>query len=195
MSAESDSSAWRSWAKISSSTWRARIQRGRLQPDSGRTEEFTPTGQGQNVVPTKTLKELVDARRPRKVMLMVRRAPPLMRSSTSWPFLSPGESSSTEVTPTTRTRCGGPRSSSKGVHSWAWGFPAAKRARSRAQHHAGRIPKAWEKVRRFSSTSPRRYDGVPCCDYLGGDGAGHFVKMVHNGIEYGDMQLICEATS
>ena len=36
-------------------------------------------------------------------------------------------------------------------------------------------------------------DGVPCCDWVGEDGAGHFVKMVHNGIEYGDMQLICEA--
>lgn len=34
---------------------------------------------------------------------------------------------------------------------------------------------------------------VPCCDWVGSDGSGHFVKMVHNGIEYGDMQLICEA--
>ncbi len=36
-------------------------------------------------------------------------------------------------------------------------------------------------------------DGTPCCDWMGDNGAGHFVKMVHNGIEYGDMQLICEA--
>src|SRR5213076_1770009 len=36
-------------------------------------------------------------------------------------------------------------------------------------------------------------DGEPCCRYMGPDGAGHYVKMVHNGIEYGDMQLICEA--
>ena len=36
-------------------------------------------------------------------------------------------------------------------------------------------------------------DGEPCCDWVGEDGSGHFVKMVHNGIEYGDMQLICEA--
>ncbi len=35
-------------------------------------------------------------------------------------------------------------------------------------------------------------DGTPCCDWMGPDGAGHFVKMVHNGIEYGDMQLIAE---
>ena len=38
-------------------------------------------------------------------------------------------------------------------------------------------------------------DGTPCCSYIGPDGAGHYVKMVHNGIEYGDMQLICEAYS
>ena len=36
-------------------------------------------------------------------------------------------------------------------------------------------------------------DGEPCCTYIGANGAGHYVKMVHNGIEYGDMQLICEA--
>ena len=36
-------------------------------------------------------------------------------------------------------------------------------------------------------------DGEPCCDWVGGGGAGHYVKMVHNGIEYGDMQVLCEA--
>jgi 6-phosphogluconate dehydrogenase len=40
---------------------------------------------------------------------------------------------------------------------------------------------------------PRSMGGVPCCDYIGPDGAGHYVKMTHNGIEYGDMQLISEA--
>jgi len=44
----------------------------------------------------------------------------------------------------------------------------------------------------FQSISAKS-DGEPCCDWVGEDGAGHFVKMVHNGIEYGDMQLICEA--
>ena len=42
------------------------------------------------------------------------------------------------------------------------------------------------------SISAKAKDGTPCCDWVGSDGAGHFVKMVHNGIEYGDMQLICE---
>jgi len=53
---------------------------------------------------------------------------------------------------------------------------------------------AWEAVRPlFQAIAAKVEDGSPCCDWVGGDGAGHFVKMVHNGIEYGDMQLICEA--
>ena len=54
--------------------------------------------------------------------------------------------------------------------------------------------KAWEAVRPiFQTICAKVEDGSPCCDYVGENGAGHFVKMVHNGIEYGDMQLICEA--
>ena len=53
---------------------------------------------------------------------------------------------------------------------------------------------AWPEVRDiFQSISAKVDDNVPCCDWIGEDGSGHFVKMVHNGIEYGDMQLICEA--
>ncbi|HPN38854.1 MAG TPA: decarboxylating NADP(+)-dependent phosphogluconate dehydrogenase [Melioribacteraceae bacterium] len=53
--------------------------------------------------------------------------------------------------------------------------------------------KAWEEVRPLlQAISAKTDDGTPCCDWVGEDGAGHFVKMVHNGIEYGDMQLICE---
>jgi 6-phosphogluconate dehydrogenase len=47
----------------------------------------------------------------------------------------------------------------------------------------------------FQQIAAKVDDGVPCCDWVGEDGAGHYVKMVHNGIEYGDMQLICEAYS
>ncbi len=53
---------------------------------------------------------------------------------------------------------------------------------------------AWEHVKPiFQSIAAKVEDGSPCCDWVGENGAGHFVKMVHNGIEYGDMQLICEA--
>jgi len=54
--------------------------------------------------------------------------------------------------------------------------------------------KAWEQVSGLlTAISAKASDGLPCCSYLGRDGAGHFVKMVHNGIEYADMQLISEA--
>ena len=53
---------------------------------------------------------------------------------------------------------------------------------------------AWPHVKGiFQSIAAKVADGSPCCEWLGNDGAGHFVKMVHNGIEYGDMQMICEA--
>ncbi|HEV8145553.1 MAG TPA: decarboxylating NADP(+)-dependent phosphogluconate dehydrogenase [Bryobacteraceae bacterium] len=58
----------------------------------------------------------------------------------------------------------------------------------------GGNPAAWPLVKEiFQSIAAKVDDGTPCCDWVGEDGAGHYVKMVHNGIEYGDMQLICEA--
>jgi 6-phosphogluconate dehydrogenase len=58
----------------------------------------------------------------------------------------------------------------------------------------GGNPAAWPHVKDiFQSICAKVEDGTPCCDWVGEEGAGHFVKMVHNGIEYGDMQLICEA--
>jgi len=58
----------------------------------------------------------------------------------------------------------------------------------------GGSPAAWPHVKPiFQAIAAKVEDGSPCCDWVGENGAGHFVKMVHNGIEYGDMQLICEA--
>jgi 6-phosphogluconate dehydrogenase len=57
----------------------------------------------------------------------------------------------------------------------------------------GGSPGAWEHVSPiFQAVCAQTEDGEPCCDWVGENGAGHFVKMVHNGIEYGDMQMICE---
>jgi 6-phosphogluconate dehydrogenase len=57
----------------------------------------------------------------------------------------------------------------------------------------GGSPAAWNLVKPIlQAIAAKVEDGVPCCDWVGENGAGHFVKMVHNGIEYGDMQLICE---
>ena len=58
----------------------------------------------------------------------------------------------------------------------------------------GGKPAAWPHVKPiFQAIAAKVDDGTPCCDWVGENGAGHYVKMVHNGIEYGDMQLICEA--
>ncbi|UCH11117.1 MAG: decarboxylating NADP(+)-dependent phosphogluconate dehydrogenase [Fidelibacterota bacterium] len=60
----------------------------------------------------------------------------------------------------------------------------------------GGSPDAWPHVKPiFQAIAAKVDDGSPCCEWVGSNGAGHFVKMVHNGIEYGDMQMICEAYS
>lgn len=51
---------------------------------------------------------------------------------------------------------------------------------------------AWPFIKPIFQSISAKANNQPCCDWVGNDGAGHFVKMVHNGIEYGDMQLICE---
>ena len=66
-----------------------------------------------------------------------------------------------------------------------------------ARHGPSLMPggnaEAWPHVRDMFQAIAARVDGEPCCEWMGAGGAGHYVKMVHNGIEYGDMQLICEA--
>ena len=57
----------------------------------------------------------------------------------------------------------------------------------------GGNPDAWPGVKGILQAIAARVDNQPCCEWIGAGGAGHYVKMVHNGIEYGDMQLICEA--
>jgi 6-phosphogluconate dehydrogenase len=58
----------------------------------------------------------------------------------------------------------------------------------------GGSPDAWPLVQEiFQAIAAKTQDGTPCCEWVGDDGAGHYVKMTHNGIEYGDMQVICEA--
>ena len=58
----------------------------------------------------------------------------------------------------------------------------------------GGNPQAWPQIKPIlQAIAAKTADGTPCCDWVGNGGAGHFVKIVHNGIEYGDMQMICEA--
>ena len=59
----------------------------------------------------------------------------------------------------------------------------------------GGNPAAWPHLKPIFQSICAKSGDEPCCDWVGEEGSGHFVKMVHNGIEYGDMQLICEAYS
>ena len=105
-------------------------------------------------------------------------------------------SSSTAATRGSRTRSGAKRRwREKGLHFVGMGVSGGEEG---ARHGPSLMPGGAERgvasdPRRSSRRSPRKTDSGPCVTYVGPDGAGHFVKMVHNGIEYGDMQLIAEA--
>ncbi|HEY8965459.1 MAG TPA: decarboxylating NADP(+)-dependent phosphogluconate dehydrogenase [Candidatus Methylacidiphilales bacterium] len=83
----------------------------------------------------------------------------------------------------------------KGIHFIGSGVSGGEEgARTGPSIMPGGAKEAWPAVKDiFQSISAKVEGGAPCCDWVGEDGAGHYVKMVHNGIEYGDMQLICEA--
>src|SRR5579875_1323423 len=83
----------------------------------------------------------------------------------------------------------------KGIHYIGTGVSGGEEgARFGPSIMPGGDPEAWPAVKPiFQAIAAKVQDGTPCCDWVGEGGAGHYVKMVHNGIEYGDMQLICEA--
>ncbi len=83
----------------------------------------------------------------------------------------------------------------KGIHYIGTGVSGGEEgARFGPSIMPGGDPAAWPAVKEiFQAIAAKVEDGTPCCDWVGEGGAGHYVKMVHNGIEYGDMQLICEA--
>jgi len=84
---------------------------------------------------------------------------------------------------------------SKGLHFIGTGVSGGEEgARRGPSIMPGGSAKAWAAVKDiFQGVSAKVEGGSPCCDWVGDGGSGHYVKMVHNGIEYGDMQLICEA--
>ena len=81
----------------------------------------------------------------------------------------------------------------KGILFIGTGISGGEGARHGPSIMPGGNPQAWPYVKDIFQSIAAKVDGEPCCDWVGEDGAGHYVKMVHNGIEYGDMQLICEA--
>ncbi|MFA1561479.1 decarboxylating NADP(+)-dependent phosphogluconate dehydrogenase [Aliivibrio fischeri] len=153
---------------------------------------------GTNIVGAYSLQELVDKlESPRKIMLMVR-AGDVVDSFIDKlvPLLDKGDiiiDGGNTNFPDTNRRVAALKE--KGIHFIGSGVSGGEEgARFGPSIMPGGSPKAWPFVKPiFQAISAKTENNEPCCDWVGNDGAGHFVKMVHNGIEYGDMQLITEA--
>lgn len=151
------------------------------------------------VIPTHSLKELFQVlKRPRKVMMMVKAGQPVDDLiEECLPFLEKGDiiiDGGNSHYPDSERRM--KALAEKGVLFMGTGISGGEEgARHGPSIMPGGNPAAWPSVKMiFQSISAKaKEDGLPCCEWIGEGGAGHYVKMVHNGIEYGDMQLICEA--
>ncbi len=153
---------------------------------------------GTKVVGAHSVPEMVaQLKRPRRVMLMVKAGAALDEFLDQLlPHLEPGDilidgGNSLFEDTIRRTKA----VEAKGLLYIGTGVSGGEEgARRGPSIMPGGSPGAWEHVRPiFQAIAAKVEDGSPCCDWVGENGAGHFVKMVHNGIEYGDMQLICEA--
>jgi len=153
--------------------------------------------QGKRIIGTRSITELIGAlKTPRKIMLMVKAGKPVDDFiELILPHLEKGDiliDGGNSHFPDTirRTR----RLESEGLLYIGAGVSGGEEGALRGPSiMPGGSPAAWPEVKPvFQAIAAKVADGTPCCDWVGNDGAGHFVKMVHNGIEYGDMQLICE---
>jgi len=155
-------------------------------------------GKGKKILGTFSLPELVsNLKRPRKVMMMVKAGSAVDDTIAQVaPLLEPGDilidGGNTHFPDTTR-RTNALRE--KGILYIGTGVSGGEEGALKGPSiMPGGHPDAWPHVKPIFQAIAAKVDGgVPCCDWVGPDGAGHFVKMVHNGIEYGDMQLICES--
>ena len=155
-------------------------------------------GKGKNFIGAQTLEEFVDSiERPRKVMLLVKAGKPVDDFIEKLiPLLELGDiiiDGGNSHFPDSIRRA--EYVESKGLLFVGTGVSGGEEgALLGPSLMPGGSPEAWPHIKEiFQSVAAKVDDGVPCCDWVGENGAGHFVKMVHNGIEYGDMQIINEA--
>src|SRR5712672_2785848 len=153
---------------------------------------------GTKVVGAHSIEELADAlKKPRRVMLMVKAGETVDHMIDSLiPHLEKGDividgGNSLYTDTNRRTKA----LAEKGILFIGTGVSGGEEgARFGPSIMPGGNPAAWPHVKEiFQAIAAKVDDGTPCCDWVGEDGAGHYVKMVHNGIEYGEIQLICEA--
>jgi 6-phosphogluconate dehydrogenase len=164
-----------------------------------RVDEFLAgRARGKHIIGCHSVKELVESlKRPRKVMLMVKAGPAVDQVIEEVaPLLEPGDilidGGNTHYPDTTRrTRA----LKARGLLFVGTGVSGGEEGALRGPSiMPGGDPAAWPHVKPiFQAIAAKAPDGSPCCDWVGDEGAGHYVKMVHNGIEYGDLQLIGES--
>jgi 6-phosphogluconate dehydrogenase len=165
---------------------------------TARVDEFLAgEARGRSIVGARSIPELVGhLRRPRRVMLLVKAGPPVDEFiGQLLPHLAPGDividgGNSNYQDSIRRAR----DLEARGLLFVGSGVSGGEEgARHGPSLMPGGSPAAWPHIRPIFQAIAAQVDGAPCCDWVGENGAGHYVKMIHNGIEYGDMQLIAEA--
>ena len=162
------------------------------------TEKFAGgKAKGKNIVAAMSIEEFVAAlSRPRKAMIMVKAGAPVDAVIAQLtPLLEPGDiiidGGNSLFTDTQRR---GKDLEPHGIHFIGCGVSGGEEGALKGPSlMPGGSREAWDIIAPIFRKIAAQVDGEPCCRYMGPDGAGHYVKMVHNGIEYGDMQLICES--
>ncbi len=162
-----------------------------------RPDEFTGSkGAGKQFIPTHSLPELIDSiERPRKILMMIKAGEPVDQVIQSLlPILDEGDviidGGNSNFADTERRI---KQVEAKGILYIGMGVSGGgEGALNGPSLMPGGSAAAWPLVQPLLQTIAAHIDTSPCCNWIGAGGAGHFVKMVHNGIEYGDMQLICE---
>ena len=166
---------------------------------TSRVDDFiSGRAQGQPIVGSHSPEELISQlKKPRRIMLMVQAGAAVDRVIEQLlPLLDPGDilidgGNSNYQDTVRRTR----ELTEKGLLYIGTGVSGGEEGALKGPSiMPGGNPEAWPHVKDiFQSIAAKVEDGSPCCDWVGANGAGHYVKMIHNGIEYGDMQMICEA--
>ncbi len=165
---------------------------------TSRVDEFlTGDAAGTSIVGAYSLEQLVALlERPRRILLMIKAGQAVDRTIDALlPLLQPGDiiidGGNSLFTDTIRrthaVEAAGMRFVGSGISGGEEG------ARTGPSIMPGGTADAWPFIKDTFQSIAASVDGVPCCDWVGADGAGHYVKMVHNGIEYGDMQVLAEA--
>ena len=159
--------------------------------------DFVAAHRGKNLIACETLADFVAAlERPRKLMIMVKAGAPVDAVLDQLtPLLDPGDliiDGGNSFFPDTERRS--KALEAKGLRFIGTGISGGEEgALNGPSIMPGGQPEAYELVKAIFTAISAKVDGDPCVTYIGPRGAGHYVKMVHNGIEYGDMQLIAEA--